>query len=165
MSISMIVAMGRNRVIGKNNNIPWKLPAEQNYFRETTLGHTVITGRKNFESMGRALKGRQNIIITRNKQYQAENCEIINSEIELINRFKEFDEEVFIIGGEEIYKMFLPHSNKLYVTIIEKDFVGDTFFPEINEKDWLEISSQPGLTDSKNVYVYNYKVYERKNRM
>jgi dihydrofolate reductase len=163
MNISMIVAMGRNRVIGKQNEIPWKLPAEQNYFKEITMGHTVVTGRKNFESMGRALKGRRNIIITRDKQYQAENCEIITSAEELIDKFKASEEEVFIIGGEEIYKMFLPHSNKLYITIIEEDFDGDTFFPEITENDWVEISSQPGLTDQKNVYVYNYKVYERKD--
>jgi dihydrofolate reductase len=162
MNISMIVAMGRNRVIGKHNNIPWKLPSEQNYFKATSMGHAVVTGRKNFESMGRALKGRRNIIITRNKQYQAENCEIITSVEELMDKFKASEEEVFIIGGEEIYKMFLQHSNKLYITIIEEDFDGDTFFPEITENDWVEISSQPGLTDQKNVYVYIYKVYERK---
>jgi dihydrofolate reductase len=164
MNISMIVAMGKNRAIGKDNNIPWKLPAEQNYFKETTMGHAVVTGRKNFESMGRALKGRRNIIITRNRQYQAENCEIITSTEELMDKFKASEEEVFIIGGEEIYRMFMPLANKLYITIIEEDFDGDTFFPEINENDWIEMSSEPGLTDTKNVYVYSYKVYDRLNR-
>lgn len=162
MNISMIVAMGRNRVIGKHNDIPWKLPAEQNYFKEITMGHVVVMGRKNFESMGKALKGRRNMILTRNKEYRVDHCEVLHSIEQFMDEFKGSQEEVFIIGGEEIYKMFLPHSNKLYITTIEEDFDGDTFFPEINEKDWTLRSVQPGLTDDKNVHVYVFNVYNRK---
>lgn len=162
MRISMIVAMGRNRVIGKDNDIPWKLPAEQQYFKEVTMGHAVVSGRKNFESMGRPLKGRRNIILTRNKEYKYDNCEVIFSKDELFRKFYGSDEEVFIIGGEEIYKMFLPYSKKLYITTIDEDFEGHTYFPEISEDEWTVIFEKEGLTDEKNPYHYIFRVYERR---
>jgi len=162
MFLSMIAAMGRNRVIGKKNDIPWKLPAEQQYFKEVTMGHAVVSGRKNFESMGRPLKGRRNIIITRNRDYRPDNCEIIYTIEELYRMFDDSDEEVFIIGGEEIYRMFLPFSKKLYITSIDAEFDGDTYFPLFSETEWTQISEKNGLTDEKNPYHYTFKVFERK---
>lgn len=163
MIISMIAAMGMNHVIGKNNKIPWKLPAEQQYFKEVTMDHVVISGRKNLESMGRPLQGRRTVILTRNKGFYFEGCEVIHSLDEFFKKFNESDEEIFIIGGEEIYNLFLPYSHRLYITIIEENFEGDAYFPEISEHEWIQVSSRDGLTDENNPSVYTFRIYERGN--
>ena len=162
MIVSIIVAMDVNRVIGKDNTLPWRLPAELQYVKRTTIGHPIILGRKNYESIGRPLPGRRNIILTRDLAFQAEGCEIAHS-VEEVYKLCEKEEEIFIFGGEQIYKLFLDDVEKLYVTVIHHEFEGDTFFPEIDWSKWKEIFVEQGITDEKNPYEYYYHVYERLN--
>lgn len=162
MNISIIAAMDNDRVIGKNNELPWRLPKELQYVKKVTLGKPIVMGRKNFESIGRPLPGRTNIVLTRDKDLAYYGCEMANS-IEDVLRMCEGEEEVFIFGGEEIYKMFLPFTNKLYLTKINYSFDGDTFFPKINEVEWLEKNREKGIKDTENPYDYVYYIYERKN--
>lgn len=166
INLSMIAAMGQNRVIGKDNDLPWKLPAEQQYFKQVTMGHTVVSGRKNHEAMG-TLKGRRNIVLTRDTDYSSEDCEIIHmpealwAKLQSDRLERKTEQEVFIIGGEQIYRIYLPYATKLYITVIEEHFEGDTYFPEINLKEWKLISEKPGQTDANNPYRYTYHIYER----
>jgi len=162
MSLSIIAAMDQNQLIGDQGKIPWDLPADLKYFKETTMGASVIMGRKTFESIGSALPGRRNIILTRNNDYTAEGYEVVHSQAEILDEFLEKKEEAFIIGGAEIYKQFLAYSDKLYLTIIEDEFSGDTYFPEIDWQKWDKISEKQGPTDSNNPYSYSYHVYQRK---
>ena len=157
--ISLIVAMDKNHVIGKDNKIPWSLPADLAYFKKVTMGNTVIMGRKTFESIGRPLPGRQNVVITRNNNYTAEGCIIYNSIEDALETAGSKD--VFIIGGANIYREFLPYANRLYITLIEECFLGDTYFPEINYKEWKLTSKTKGERDDKNPYNYYFLTYER----
>lgn len=160
MIVSIIVAMDINRVIGKDNQLPWRLPRELQYVKKTTMGHPIILGRKNYESIGRPLPGRRNIILTRDENFSAEGCEIAHS-VEEVYKLCENEEEIFIFGGEQIYKLFLEDTDKLYVTVIHHEFEGDTFFPEIDWTKWKEIFVEQGITDEKNPYEYYYHVFER----
>ncbi|SIR17460.1 dihydrofolate reductase [Halanaerobium kushneri] len=164
MSLSIIAAMDQNQLIGKDEKIPWDLPADLKYFKKTTMGAPVVMGRKTFESIGFPLPGRRNIILTRNKDYAAEGCEVVHSQKEILAEFLEIEEEAFIIGGAEIYRQFLPYCNKLYLTIIDHEFSGDTYFPEFDRQNWDQISEKEGKTDSSNPYQYSYHVYQRKNK-
>jgi dihydrofolate reductase (trimethoprim resistance protein) len=161
MNISFIVAMDKNRVIDKDNDIPWRLPKDWQYVKKTTMGHPIILGRKNFESIGRVLPGRRNIVLTRDTGFTFEGCEIAHS-IEDVFELCKNEEEIFIFGGEQIYKLFLPYVNKMYITRIHHEFEGDTFFLEVHFDEWKEGSVEKGITDDKNPYVYYFHVYERK---
>src|SRR3989338_8105608 len=141
MIISLIAAMDKNRVIGKDNSLPWKLPEDMKRFRGITKGKPVIMGRKTFESIGRPLPDRKNIIITRDRNYKAEGCIVVNSKEEALNAAKG-SEEVMIIGGEQIFEEFLPIANKMYLTFIDKEFEGDAYFPEYDNAEWKEISRE-----------------------
>jgi len=163
MTLSIIAAMDQNQLIGKQEKIPWNLPADLKYFKKTTMGVPIIMGRKTFESIGSPLPGRRNIILTRNRDFTAEGCEVVHSKKKILDEFLEKNEEAFIIGGAEIYKQFLAYSDKLYLTIIEHQFSGDTYFPEIDWEKWDKISEIKGTTDSNNPYSYSYHVYQRKN--
>ena len=158
--ISMIWAMGKDNALGCRNRMPWYLPADFAYFKKVTLGKPVIMGRKTFESIGKPLPGRKNIIITRNQSFKCEGCTIVDS----IEKAKEYtlDVEAFIIGGAEIYKAFLPSADKLYVTLIDEEFEADAYFPEIDYSQWELISSETGPKDEKNPYNYKFLVYQRK---
>ncbi|MBU8906581.1 dihydrofolate reductase [Desertibacillus haloalkaliphilus] len=158
--ISFMVAMDQNRLIGKDNDLPWRLPADLAYFKKVTMGKPIVMGRKTHESIGRPLPGRENIIITRNEDYQAEGCTVVNSVAE-IERFDD-DTEVFVIGGAEIFKETLPIADRLYITLIEEEFEGDTYFPEIKEDEWELTSEERGTTDEKNRHKHRFLVYERK---
>ncbi|MFC7751290.1 dihydrofolate reductase [Paenibacillus thermoaerophilus] len=158
--LSAIAAMGRGRVVGLHNRMPWKLPAEMKYFRETTTGHTVIMGRRTLESMNGALKNRRNVVLTRNRSYTAENCIVVHSTEEALAAAAGED-EAFVIGGPEIYALFLPMLDKLYLTHIDHEFEGDAWFPEFDEKEWRVVSRKPGVTDERNPYRYEFVVYER----
>lgn len=162
MIVSIIVAMDLNRVIGKDNKLPWRLPAELQYVKKTTMGHPIIMGRKNYESIGRPLPGRRNIIVTRDSSYSVEGCEIAHS-VEEVFKLCEGEEEIFIFGGEQIYKLFMPYTEKLYITKIHHEFEGDTFFPEIDYSLWNEVSVEKGIRNEKNPYEYEYYVYEKKD--
>lgn len=159
--ISLIWAMGENRVIGINNKMPWHLPAELAYFKRTTLGKPVIMGRKTFESIGKPLPGRENWIITRDLQYHAEGCDIFHSVQEVLQQLPK-EKEAMVIGGAEIYNLFLPHADRLYMTEIHSHFEGDTYFPDFNLEDWKLVKRSVGVKDEKNPYDHEFLVYDRK---
>ena len=161
MKVTFIVAMDKNRVIGNGNDIPWRIPRDWNYVKETTQGHAIIMGRKNLESIGRVLPERRNIVLTRNQDFFFEECEIAHS-IEEVFELCENEQEIFIFGGEEIYRAFLPYAEKMHITKIHHEFKGDTFFPEVDLSEWKEVSVKVGIQDEKNPYSYAFHVYERK---
>lgn len=161
--ISAIAAMSENRVIGNNNQLPWHLPADFKHFKALTTGHPIIMGRKTFASIGKPLPNRTNIIITRDKNFHAAECIVVNSLDAAIEAAqKENTDEVFIIGGAEIYKQSLPLLNRLYLTIIHREFAGDTFFPELDPKIWHEAERVTHDPDEKNQYNYSFVRLERK---
>lgn len=159
--ISLIWAMGENRVIGKNNKLPWHLPEDLKFFKRTTLGHPVAMGRKTWLSLGKPLPGRENIVITRNTEFSPSGATVLNSIHQLITYSQEKHEEVFVIGGAEIYEAVLPYADRLYITVIHEEFDGDTYFPEIDVSQWKNISNEKGIKDEKNPYDYEFKIYER----
>src|SRR5690625_1878520 len=155
--ISLIAAMGNNRVIGLNNDMPWHLPADLAYFKKVTTGHTIVMGRKTYESIGRPLPKRRNVILTNNKSYSAPGCEIVHSKEEIREICKD-EKECFIIGGSGLFTLFWDEVDRLYVTLIHESFSGDTFFPQINEKKWRIVSEERGIVDEKNRYAHDYRV-------
>lgn len=166
MVISSIVAVSQNNVIGKDNTLIWHLPADMNYFKNKTAGHCVITGRKNYESIPekyRPLPNRTNIVITRQKNYDAPGAIVVESlEAALKKAVDTGDEEIFIIGGGEIFKQSMHLADKLYVTKIHHTFDGDTYFPEIDSKFWKETKRVDCLADEKNKYDYSFLEYQKK---
>lgn len=160
--ISFIWAMDKNGLIGKNNQLPWRLPEELKYFKETTMGSPIVMGRKTFESIGKPLPGRENIIITREKGFVASGCTVVHSTEELLDK-ADGDTEIFITGGSEIFQQMLPFADKLYVTVIEESFVGDTYFPAIDWEKWELVSSKKGIKNEKNPHDYFYRIYEKKS--
>jgi dihydrofolate reductase len=166
MKISIISAIGKNNEIGRKNALLWDLPADMKHFRETTSGHTVIMGQKTFESMGRPLPNRRNIILTLDKKFHREDAETVYSleELdELLKKSENPDGEFFIIGGGQIYKLFIDKANKLYITHVEVEFPdADTFFPTIDMTKWQKISEEKHDKDEKNVYPYSFVEYKKK---
>lgn len=164
MILSHIIAASKNRVIGVNGDLPWDIPEDMKFFREKTKKHIIIMGRKTFESFPgqKALPHRLNIVITRQKNYQPDNTVVVGSIDEAINfaktKTEEFSEEIFIIGGGEIYKQTLPLVNKVYLTQIHQSFEGDAFYPELHE-DEFEIIEQ---TDRTEPIAFSFLTYERK---
>lgn len=171
--ISIISAIGKNNEIGKKNALLWNLPADMKHFKETTRGHTVIMGQKTFESIGRPLPNRKNIVLTQDKNFKAEEVEIIYSLEELNALLKKTstpeesirqaqDEEVFVIGGGMIYKLMIEKADKLYITHVNASFPdADTFFPEIIPIVFLETSREEHEKDEKNTYDYAFVTYTR----
>ena len=158
----MIVGHADNRIIGKDNDMPWHLPADLAYFKKTTLGKPIIMGRKTYESIGRPLPGRQNIVISRDKNYQAEGIDTVTSVEEALTLAGNV-EEIMVIGGGAIYTHCLPSANRLYITHIKADIEGDTQFPYYDtENDWQLIESELYGVDEKNRYELNFCVYDRK---
>jgi dihydrofolate reductase len=140
MPINLIAAMSLNHVIGKDNKIPWKIPGEQKLFQRITEGHTIIMGRKTFESIGHALPGRTNIILTHNTGYTIPGCIVINHFSEAISDAHQ--KNIFIIGGEKIFKLFLPYADYMYLSIIQKEFEGDAYFPEFSRADFQVLNEE-----------------------
>lgn len=157
--ISMIAAMDRNRVIGQDNRMPWHIPADLAYFKKITLDHPVIMGRKTFESIGKPLPGRENVILTKKKDYQINGCLILHSTSDVLTYSK--DKDVFVIGGAQIYQTLFPYTNRLYITFIAAEFLGDSFFPEINPQQWELIAKTPGERNERNPYEYYFLVYAK----
>lgn len=161
MNISIIVATSKNNVIGLNNQLPWHLPADLKYFKSLTNGHSIIMGRKTYDSIGRPLPNRENIIITRDKNYSSAEL-VIKHSIEEAIQHCNGQEEVFIIGGDTIYKQTIAVATRLYITrvdtIIEN---GDAFFPEINNEEWENVSAEHFTKDDKNKFDYSFEIYER----
>lgn len=162
MIISIIVAIGNNNVIGVKNSLPWKMPADLEYFKKNTLGKIVVMGQKTFQSIGsKPLPKRKHIILTDDKSFTApENCMIALSIEELFEKTKG-EEEIMICGGASIYRQFLPLANRLYLTFIHSDFEGDSFFPEIDFTKFKLIKKEEHDKDEKNPYPYTFTIYER----
>ncbi|WP_141603480.1 dihydrofolate reductase [Terrilactibacillus laevilacticus] len=161
--ISFLLAMDEKGLIGKNNDLPWHLPADLQYFKKITMGHSIIMGRKTYESIGRPLPGRRNIILTRNKDYSSEQAQVFYSEKTLLKYCDDPSEEYFIIGGAELFKSLFPYANKLYITRIHHIFEGDTYFGGFNPDEWHLISEVEGVVDAKNRYPHTFCIYERKS--
>ena len=159
MTISAVVAISENRAIGKDNKLIWYLPNDLKHFKTITSGHTVIMGRKTYESVGKPLPNRRNIIITR-QQISIEGCEVANS-IKAALELCRTEREVFIVGGAEIYKQSLHLTDRIYLTVVHKQFEGDSFFPEIKKTDWTQVSREDHQPDEKNSLPYSFITYER----
>lgn len=158
--IALIWAMDKNGLIGANNKMPWRLPAEMAYFRATTTGHPVIMGRLTYESIGKPLVDRTNIVLTRNDDYKPDGCIVVHSVEQTLDLYPE--EKVFVIGGAQVYRQFLPHADLLYVTRIDHDFSGDEYFPDVDWSQWQLIQETPGQVDDRNPYPYTFQVYSKK---
>lgn len=153
--VSLIAAMANNRVIGKNNQMPWHLPADLGHFKSLTLGKPVIMGRKTYESIGRPLPGRRNIVISRNNHYKVEGCDTavsLEDAMKLVNDV----EELMIIGGGHLYSQAMPLADRLYLTFIDLDVNGDTLFPEFEHLNITEAKREKHLKDEKNLYDYQF---------
>lgn len=165
MNISIIVAISKNGVIGINNKLAWNLPDDMLYFSRMTKGHSVIMGRKNWDSIPkkyRPLPHRKNIIVSRNKNQKIKSVEISRSIEEAIKiARKDIDEEIFIIGGGEIYNLGLKYADKLYITEIKENINGDTYFPKWNKNNWIEISRITHPTDLNHKYEFDYVIYKK----
>ncbi len=164
MTISIIVAVAENQVIGYNNQLLWHIKEDLQRFKSLTLGHHIIMGRKTYDSIGRPLPGRTNVVITRDKNYQADGCMVVNSLEDALNMAHQ-DSEVFIIGGGDIYRQTLHLVNRIYLTRIHASFSGDTFFPELDLKEWVAESITKGkpINDDGLGYTFINLVREKKN--
>ena len=164
MKISLIAAIGKNNELGRDNTLLWDMPADMKHFRNTTRGHSVIMGRKTFESLPNGpLPNRRNIIITRDTEYKSEGIEVVHSLDEALELFENKDEEVFVIGGAEIYKQAIEKGDKLYMTHIDaEDKEADTFFPIIDKTLWQETKREDFSADEKNIFNYSFVEYEKK---
>lgn len=156
--LSLIVAVSRNHVIGVNNTLPWHLPEDLKRFRALTTGHHIIMGRKTYESINRLLPGRTTVIVTRDANYKVPGALVANS-LEQAVRLCEADEEIFLIGGAELYRIGLPVAERLYVTEIDAEFAGDALFPAIDTGEWKEVSRESGA--SANGLKFSYVTYKR----
>jgi len=182
MIISLIVAVSENNVIGKNNALPWHLPADMKHFRDITMGHCVIMGRKNYDSIPlkyRPLEGRTNIVVTRKKYFKAEGCMVVNSVEEALKEVRSQEsgvfspnsqlltpnpDEVFIIGGADIYRQTINIADKIYYTKIHHSFEGDAFFPKIDSARWKKTMQTDFKPDEKNKFPFSFCVYERSDK-
>ena len=163
MKVSLIAAVAENRVIGKDNDLIWSLPDDMRFFKETTMGHYIIMGRRNFESMPRALPKRINVVITRNEKYEAPGAIVvptIEQALEVARNGGE--EEAFIIGGGEIYKQTMDLADKLYITHVKANPEGDTWFPEIDESLWDLTCGEEHAQDERHAHSFVICTYERK---
>lgn len=162
MNLSIVAAMAENRVIGCANELPWEMPADMKKFRELTAGNPIIMGRKTFESIGKVLPGRKNIVVSRKAGLIIDGCDVASSMEEALEFVaQEMAEEACVIGGEQIYKLALPKADRIYLTIIHADIEGDAYFPEIPEKKWQIVSEVRHEADEENPYPYTFLTYDR----
>ncbi len=160
MQISLIAAMAANRVIGRQGNIPWKIPGEQKLFKKITLGHVVIMGRRTYETIGRPLPGRFNIIVTRNRNYNAAGCSVVHDLPNALSSCPPDETEAFICGGGQLYHEALPLADRIYLTVIHREIPGDTYFPDIPSKEFRVKESKT----IQGVEPYSFYIYERRIR-
>ena len=160
--LSIIVAKAKNNIIGKDNALIWHLPEDLKRFKRLTTGHTIIMGRRTFESLGRILPNRYHIILCNDVQMQIknENVEVLE-DISMLDKYVKDEEEHFVIGGATMYKLLMPYCSKMYITEIDKDFDGDVSFPEINLNEWKIVQKEQGPEDGENTFNYEYVTYER----
>jgi dihydrofolate reductase len=160
MILSIDIAFGKNRGMGFGNKLPWHLPDDLKRFKETTRGHSIIMGRKTYESIGRLLPDRKNIIITRDKNYTVPGATIVHSLEESLEQCRNED-EAFVIGGAEILNLALPYVHKMYLTHVDVEVPADAFFPEVNWNEWKVTYEKPHPKDEKHLYNFTYKIYEK----
>ena len=158
--VSLIVAMARNRVIGINNTLPWHLPADLKHFKALTMGHHIVMGRKTYESIGKPLPGRTSVVVTRNRELKIDGCVMSGSLQEAIAACGS-DEEIFIVGGAEIFEQALSLTDTLYVTEIQQDIAGDTHFPVFDKKRWREVSREHHSQEIPQPLEYHFVTYQR----
>jgi dihydrofolate reductase len=161
--ISLIVAMAKNRVIGADGRIPWHLPNELRLFKSLTMGHHIVMGRKTYESIDRLLPGRTTVIVTRQRDYAVPGAIVAHSIDEALAACAG-DEEIFVIGGADLFRETLPLADRLYLTVVDAEPAGDTFMPEIDMSAWRETSSQSFAPDEKHASAYRLAVYERRRK-
>ena len=154
--ISAIVAMAENRVIGLDNQLPWHLPADLKHFKQVTSGHTVLMGRKTFESIGKPLPNRRTVMLTRNPDFKAEGGEVVHDVETALSL-----DDLFIIGGANVYELFWPHIQRLYLTLVHGDVEGDAHFPALDLKAWRLVSQENHSADDKNAFDYRFSLLER----
>ncbi|HYC45759.1 MAG TPA: dihydrofolate reductase [Burkholderiales bacterium] len=158
--ISLLVAMAKNRAIGKDNRIPWHLPNELKLFKNLTMGHHIVMGRKTYESIGRLLPGRTTVIVTHQRGYQVPGAIVAHSVKEALEACRG-DDEIFVIGGAEIFRETLPIADRIYLTIVDAEPAGDTFMPEFETSDWREVASQQFTPDEKHAHAFRFTVLDR----
>jgi len=161
MTVTLIAAMGRNRVIGRDGGLPWKLPDDMKFFMRTTSGHTVVMGRRTWESFDGALPKRRNIVITRQADYDAPGAEVVSSLDEALALCRD-DGEVYIMGGGEIYTLALPKADRLVLTHVECDVEGDACFPAFDENDWRITHREKHEADDRHAYAFEFVTYDRR---
>lgn len=158
--LSIVVAISENNAIGKNNQLLWHLPADLKHFKAITTGHPIIMGRKTFDSIGKPLPNRRNIVITRNNNLKIEGVEVVNNIASALS-LCEKEDEVFILGGAEIYKQAIAIANRIYLTTVHQHYEADAFFPEFESKEWLIINEEHHQPDEKNSVAYTFSTLER----
>lgn len=159
--LSFIAAMDRNRLIGNNNQLPWHLPADFAHFKAITMGKPVLMGRKTYESIGKPLPGRQNIVLTHSPDLRIEGIDVVNS-IDSALAIVAEENEIMVIGGSTIYQMLLPQADCMYLTFVDAEFEGDAWFPPFDESQWLQSESSVHPADEKNLYACRFVTYQRK---
>ena len=160
MDVSIVVAMARNGAIGREGGLPWHLSSDLLHFKSITMGKPIVMGRLTHESIGRVLPGRENIILTRNKNYKADGCTVINDLSEVMSRSNEFD-EIIVIGGAQLYADAMPLATRLYITEVHAEVEGDVSFPEFDRKQWQESEREYFSADDKNEYDFSFVVLKR----
>jgi dihydrofolate reductase len=160
MRLSIIAAMAANRVIGRDNRLPWHLPADLKHFRRLTIGKPILMGRKTWESLGRPLPERTNIVVTRAADYAAPGCVVVHS-LEAALRAAAHHPEVMVIGGAELYRQVLPQARRIYLTEVHAGFEGDAYFPELEQGAWREVERVDHEPDARNTHAYSFVVLER----
>jgi dihydrofolate reductase len=164
MKISLIAAIAQNHVIGRKNDLPWHLPDDFAFFKRKTSHHPIIMGRKSLESLGKPLPNRTNIVITRNADFKAAGVTTVHTLDDAINEARSINQdEIFIIGGAEVYTMSLPVATTLYLTEIHRAYDGDAYFPEVDKSEWDEVSRIPHSADDRHEAGFDFVTYERKN--
>ena len=160
MPIVLIAAVARNGVIGRGGRLPWRMPADLARFKRLTLGHTVLMGRRTWESLGRPLRGRRNVVLTRDASFAEPGCEVVHS-VEEGRALADGGDELFVIGGASVYAAFLPFADRLLVTHIDADVPGDAVFPAIDPRAWRLVEETPGSVDAANPLPHRFVEYER----
>jgi len=160
MKLSLIWAMDNNRLIGHNNALPWKLPADMAWFRKQTMHKPILMGRKTFDSIGKPLPGRTNIILTRQADLEIEGCVVVQS-LAAAKAAVPDAEEIMVIGGAEIYALLLPDADQLYITHIEDAFEGDAWFPTVDLSTWKKVHDEHHQPDEKNAYAYHFELWQK----
>ena len=158
--VSLIVAMAKNRVIGVNNTLPWHLPADLKRFKSLTMGHHIVMGRKTYESIGKPLPGRTSVVVTRNPDYSVPGV-IMENSLEAAIAACGDDEDIFVIGGAELYRQAVTLADRIYLTEIEAEISGDAHFTELDSKQWQETGRESHDRDEKNAYKYHFVIYDR----